>query len=194
MINCKSSRFKLIAIIFILTNIFVVQNAQGDDDKDRKYGIRAGFQSSEFVKDGGVDYDARSGFYIGGYRVNKIMPTLSLQTGLEYVQCGATGDPDYEFRLNYLSLPLSLRFKLGPVFILGGVNANFKVAESLEIAGQEVEIVSENESPLMDVPLHAGLGVNILFLAVEARYHYGLVELDEGYHNSYLQLGLALHF
>lgn len=164
------------------------------EDGHKKNGIRAGYQSANILKENGDEFDPRSGFYIGYYRVTKIVPLLSFQSGLEYIQCGATGDLDSEVRLNYLSIPLSARLKLGPVFVLGGVNANFKIVEELEVAGVEVDINADNESPFMDVPVHVGVGVNFLFLCAEARYHYGLVELNDGYHNSYLQVGLGLHF
>ena len=51
------------------------------------------------------------------------------------------------------------------------------------------------KSNVFDMPLQVGLGVKILMLSLEARYNWGLLDLnDEGAKNQYFQLGLAVFF
>ena len=93
--------------------------------------------------------------------------------------------------LNYLDIPLYLKVKIGPVFGLVGSGVNFKLSES----GYTNSTTPGNEkSSGVDVPFFLGAGAKIFFLTVEARYQWGLVNINNGIHNQYLQLGAAVSF
>ena len=111
--------------------------------------------------------------------------------GLHGIQMGGEKDR----MLHYISLPNYLKFKLGPAFLLGGVAPSFKVAVKVKVGGENVNPLDANKSNWFDIPAFAGGGVKILFITVEARYHWGLVKLnDDGYMNQYFQLGAGFSF
>lgn len=79
--------------------------------------------------------------------------------------------------LHWVSIPNYLKLKLGPIFALGGVAPSFKVAEPIYEDGEMVKPMEDDKSAWFDIPAFAGLGVKILFITVEARYHWGLLDL-----------------
>jgi hypothetical protein len=45
-----------------------------------------------------------------------------------------------------------------------------------------------------DLPLHFGAGVKFTDILLEARFHYGFLDVNQGNRNAYLQVGLAYSF
>jgi hypothetical protein len=167
-----------------------------DENKDRIGGIRAGYNAASMYMDDN-EYpisEVHTGFYAGFYRDNKIIPLLHFGTGLEYVQNGVQFNADNKRTLHYLSMPIDLRVKVGPVFALGGISPSFKVAEKVIEVGTPRNPGSDDKSAIFDAPLYIGAGVKILFFTVEARYHWGLLEVYNGYYNRYFQIGAGLSF
>ena len=114
-------------------------NAQDDKDADRVGGIRAGWHNAGMYKNGNMvpDADPLQSFYVGQFRDNKIIPVLHFSSGLEYFQNGVQFDSDNKQVLHYLSIPLSLKAKIGPVFAQTGFAPSFKVGEKIIINGNE---------------------------------------------------------
>jgi hypothetical protein len=161
--------------------------------QERRSGFRAGYvlSASEL---GGTS--ALHGFYVGFAHDNPIGQSKLLwwHGGTEYTQAGWEFTGDTFHRLHYISLPGALKVKLGPVFIQGGIALNFKVAERVYIDGVDAK-TDDNKSKIFNLPVHAGLGVMLGPVMVEARYNYGLLQVhDDGYHVGYLQLGAGLLF
>ena len=50
------------------------------------------------------------------------------------------------------------------------------------------------KSNWFDAPVFLGAGVKIFFVSVEARYHWGLIEVRNGLKSQYFQLGAAVSF
>lgn len=114
--------------------------------------------------------------------------------GTEYTQAGWEFTDDTFHRLHYLSLPSALKVKLGPGFVQGGLALNFKLAERVYIEGEDAK-TDDNKSKFFNLPVHAGLGLMLGPVMVEARYNYGLLQVhNDGYHVGYLQLGAGLLF
>ena len=181
---------KRIAISTLLVALvtLVSLNAQ-----ERKSGIRAGYLRSASELDG---TSALDGFYVGFAHDRPVGQSkiLWVHGGTEYTQAGWEFTSDTFHRLHYLSLPSALKVKLGPVFIQGGLALNFKLAERVYIEGADAK-TDENKSRIFNLPVHAGLGLMLGPVMVEARYNYGLLKVhDDGYHVGYLQLGAGLLF
>ncbi len=168
-------------LIVFLSLLFVPAYSQ-----DKDFGIRAGWQSATTFNDGDKVQGAQNSLYVGVFRVRPIGgKVLSWVGGLEYSQQGHK-DNDRNFRkIHYISLPASLRLKIGPAHALGGANVNFRVAEKVEVDGEDID----NNSNFLDIALHLGAGFNFGRLGVEARYHWGLMDVNDGNRNKYLQLG-----
>lgn len=175
-------------VIFSLT--LVIAFALSADLKAQKLvGFRAGWHNAVLSGSSLEDYP-NNNFYIGAYRNNKFGGIFAFHTGLEYFQNGAKKDDNNYRKLHYISVPLGLRVKLGPVFALAGPALNFKVGESSRYLGQSID--ADDKAAFFDLPAFIGAGVKFLMFTVEARYAVGLLEVNDGVRNQYFQLGLGL--
>ena len=187
---------KSIYLIILIINCISISVFAKDTEKKNNSGIRGGFQSSTLVMDGATPYEANSlnSFYVGFFNENKIVPMLHFGKGLEYFQNGIAYSSNSERILHTLSVPLYFKFKIGPVFALGGAGANFKVSEKFTAGDYEVSPSDATKSNWFDIPVFLGAGVKILFITVDARYHWGLLDVRNGLHSRYFQLGAAVSF
>lgn len=157
-------------------------------------GIRFGYHSAALYENGDMlpGTEHLQNFYIGFFRDNKLIPALHLGTGIEYFQNGGKVDNDNKLVLHYLSVPLHIKAKLGPVFALTGFAPSFKVSEKVFVNG--TNSTPDEKSKGFDVPFYLGAGVKFLFITVEARYHWGIIELNNGVKSQYLQIGAGISF
>ena len=170
----------------------------GQDNKESQKlgGVRAGWHYA-FLEEEGAKPDTASAlnsFYVGFFRDTRIVPVLHFGSGLEYFQNGMEFPNNSSRVLHTVSIPLDLKVKLGPVFALGGIAANFKVSEKLKIDGEYVTLLDSNKTNWFDLPVFVGAGLKILFITIEARYHWGLLEARDGLYNRYFQLGAGISF
>ncbi len=160
-----------------------------------RFGIRGGYQVGNLFVDGDAMENNFNTFYLGVFKEVKLLPLIRIGTGLDYLQNGTFEDSDNKINLHYLSAPLYLKLKVGPVFALAGAAANFKVGEKWTISGSKI---SGFDSKSFDLPVFAGLGVKFAFLTIEARYYYGTTTINDdaisvtkGAHNEFFQIGLG---
>lgn len=182
---------RLLVICLAIAISGISSNLKAEEGPDGK-GIRAGYQNSFFRIDGDKAFDdPYNNFYIGFFRSNNIVPMLKWDSGIEYFQVGGkTGDA--ELKLHYLSIPLSLKLKLGPVYGVGGVNGAIKLGGTSDF---EALGAGANDFSTFDAGAHIGLGFKFLMLGVEARYNWGLVnQTDNDLRSEYLQIGAVLFF
>ena len=171
-------------------------SAYAQDDKPKKNGIRVGFHSASMV-DAGSEPDtanALNSFYVGFFRSKKVASILHFDSGIEYFQNGLKYTGNSKRTLHTVSIPLDLRLKIGPVYALGGAAINFKVSESYDIGDNSYPPTDNDKSNWFDVAAFAGAGVKIWILSVEARYHWGLIEVRDDLYNRYFQIGAAVSF
>ena len=186
--------YKTIAISFLCLLTYSCF-AQKDDDKDRHLlpnGLRGGYQWSNLENDSESAADNLDGFYVGYVRKIKLIPLIHIETGLEYMLAGAKQTDNSKLQIHYIVLPAQGVLKIGPFVGMAGVNANFKVGEKLTVNGQTVD--RDDKAAVFDFAVDGGLGFNILMFTIEARYYWGLIEVENGWYNRYAQLGLKLHF
>jgi hypothetical protein len=185
-----------ILLIIILVLGPYMAHAQGDKSSNKVGGIRAGYHAATLVlRDSDVDTtNVLGGFYAGFYRDNKVASILHIGTGLEYFKNGTEYSKKSSRVLHTISVPVSLKVKLGPVFALGGIGANFKVSEKLVYNDTNYDLSDDQKSNWFDAPAFLGAGVKLWFLTLEARYHWGLIEANNGYYNRYFQLGAGISF
>jgi hypothetical protein len=187
----KQFFYPFILIAFIAFTTETVQ-AQGK----RNIGIRAGYQISGLFE--GSDRLAGTsnygGFYAGAFKEKKIIPFLHWGVGLEFCKNGAELADNSRQVINYLGVPVYLKAKVGPVYALLGVQPKVKIGEKIIINDETTNPTDEQKSKTFDLPAFGGLGVNILIVSLEARYHYSMIETNHGARNAYLQFGATLHF
>lgn len=181
--------------LFLMLGTYSMQ-AQEGRSKNRVGGIRAGYHAATMaLKDSDVDTtNVLGGFYAGFYRDNQVASILSIGTGLEYFKNGAEYSENSSRALHTISVPVSLKVNLGPIFALGGIGANFMVSEKLVYNDTNYDIPEGQKSNWFDAPAFLGAGVKLWKLVIEARYHWGLLEVNDGYYNRYFQLGAGISF
>ena len=157
----------------------------------QSHGVRAGFQASGQFEGSDQQFGTLNTFYVGVFRNDDIAPFLDWHKGIEYMQAGFYSDDDNFRRIHTISVPIALRAKLGPVFALAGLGANFRVGETFELLGTDV-LDDDSKANFFDLPLLLGAGVKIAIITIEARYGYGLLEVNDGINNAYLQLGVGV--
>ena len=171
--------------VFLLFSLAL--KAEGDT---KIGGVRAGYQYSTMAPSA-YSIDPLSSFYVGVFKNNKIVPGLHWTAGLEYFQTGYYKNADNQRVMGTLSVPVNIKVKAGPFFFLGGFSANVKLSEEYKIGGLD----GPTNANAFDLPLHGGLGFRIAIINFEARYHYGMLKVDDsGTKNQYLQLGLGVSF
>lgn len=173
---------KHLLIFTIAMSLFLFQSMAQDN------GIRAGYNWAGTFNDGNQVASNLDNFYVGFFRNNKFGGIFALHTGLEYLQNGWSGNGTKRVA-HTLSVPVGLRVKLGPLFALGGAGLNFNVSEKNE--GLAAAMPKNN---VFDLPLFLGLGFKIAIVSIEARYNWGVVDVNSlGNQNQYFQLGAGLH-
>jgi hypothetical protein len=188
-------KLKLLCVVLLASSLTFSVVAQ-DKGNNRVGGIRLGYHGAGMFMESDM-YPGSEGlgtFYAGLFRDNQIISLLHFGTGLEYFQNGIKFSGDNKRALYYLSIPLDLKLKLGPVFALTGLAPSFKVAERVVVDGNSSKPGSDDKSAWFDAPFFVGGGLKILFITIEVRYHWGLIDVYEGYNNRYLQIGAGLSF
>lgn len=173
-------------IVFLACLIAISATSFNVLAQDKKFGIRAGYQTSFLSSDGEKVNSSKSGFYAGVYRDTKIFSFLNFNSGLEYSQLGGSKFDSNDYTLNYVGIPLGLKVKIGPLYAQGGTGFNVKVAESGAPATYDTK--------WFDIPAYVGAGFNILFMSIEARRTWGLTDIANGLNNNGFQLGLNMRF
>jgi hypothetical protein len=120
-----------------------------------------------------------------------MVPMLYFYSAFEYYQTGSKANDNNKLVLHYLSVPIALKLKIGPMQGFAGVHGALRVSSKMTILG--VSSSAEGYSSF-DAGAFAGLGIRVLFIGAEAKYNWGLVNIKDGYKNNFWQAGLTLWF
>ena len=98
-------------------------------------------------------------------------------------------------KLAYISIPLHLKAKIGPVGALGGISPAFRVFAS-EVLNGDPNPDAGSDYNVFDTTVYLGGSFKFLFLGVDIRYHWGLTSArkDGNYKNRFLQVGGNIYF
>lgn len=176
----------LLAICLQSSNLF------GQDDEEKLYkGIRFGYQTSNLSESSSDDLSSFYAGIFGGHAIGH-GTFFSIYTGLEYYQTGTHHDNDNEIVLSYLSLPINLRGRIGPVYAFLGINPSLKIGEKVKVLGADVSDLTEISA--FDMGSQFGLGAKIAFIGIEVKYNLGFIDIFDGNTTSHLQAGLCVYF
>ena len=180
---------KLLFLVIMISAYSVTTYAGG------KYGLRAGYQASNIYNNGSsFNSNTLNAFYVGMFAEQRIVPMLFFGSGSEYSQVGTMENNDMKSMLHYVSIPTYLKLKVGPVYAIGGAAASFKVYEKHYY--KDIPQDPYANAGWFDIPVYAGVGIQILVFRIEARYNWGTFDLysapNDGYKSQYLQFGVAI--
>lgn len=180
--------------VIILLSFFVIGLTPSFAGEKIDKGIKAGWQYSNLYKDGESLFgDPYSSFYVGFFSNKKFLKTklVQLNSALTYYQIGSKSGDSLSLKLHYLNVPVSLKVKLGPLYVFGGLNGAIKLGGEKKIIDQEFDV---KDFTTFDAGVFAGIGVKISIIGLEVKYDWGLVEVNNGYKTQYLQVGLMVYF
>lgn len=158
-----------------------------------KFGIKGGINFSNLYVSNVQNENLKVGLNAGVFAKLPVFKGLSIQPELLYSNKGAKdtynnfaqGSGEYRFNLNYIETPLLMVFNLTPNFSLSGggyaaylVSANVKDLHSDgTITG--VQDLNADNFNRVDYGLVGGLGVDIGYVTLGARYNYGLKNIGQ---------------
>ncbi|QCK16942.1 porin family protein [Mangrovivirga cuniculi] len=155
------------------------------------YGVKGGFNASNFYADEVDDKNARYGFHAGFFSQWEINEGLGLQAELLYsgkgnssTYSGGTLDQEVDFNMHYIDLPVMAVIKLGDAAeIHGGIYGGYLVGSDVTSdgdLGEFSESVDKDNFNSFDWGFLAGLGVNIgENFQVGARYNLGMAKIAD---------------
>ena len=176
----------------LLVFVVVLMVVSGPLSAKNRRGIRFGYIDSKLDKGSAGLFDqGYNSFYVGFYNDQRIIPMLYFSSGLDYYQSGSKKSDDVKLVLHYISVPLALKLKVGPLHGIGGIHGAVKVSSKLTIGN---ESGSAKDFGSFDAGAFLGAGIQILIISAEIKYNWGLVDIYNGYKNNFMQAGLTLSF
>jgi opacity protein-like surface antigen len=167
-------------------------------------GIKGGLNFSTVEGDNYDSPDGRTSFYVGLLAEAPITERFSLQPEVFYSRqgfdvAGPSNDPDIQFQLDYIQVPLLLKiYLLDGLNIQAGPQFGFKVNEELDFSPASSEDGFDNDSLKdFDFQVTGGLEYKLLeAFFVQARYTYGFSEVLENMdaHNGVFSAGVGFVF
>lgn len=178
-----------------LAMLFAVVAVSGASAQSFKFGPKAGLNVSNYTG-GNIDSEALVGFHLGGLLNFGIGNVFSIQPEVLFSTQGAKiKSDDYEFKTNYVSIPVMLKARTGfGLYFEAGPQVAFKTGEK-NIGSQTISDFAND----LDVAGGVGLGYQAGFgLGIGARYVQGLskvgtlneASLKGDVKNSIIQLSL----
>lgn len=159
-----------------------------------QYGVKAGLNMANVSGDID-DTKMKLGFMIGGFANYGINEQLSVQPELMFAQAGCKMeilDEDVKFSLNYLVLPVMVKYSFGNINLQAGPQFGFLL--SAESDGDDIK----DNMKTMDLGLNIGAGYQMDKIGVDLRYSIGLSNVsdmeDTDVKNRGIQLQLSYKF
>ena len=205
-------------IIFgVLLAVSNLINAQKTQDKPISFGVKGGYNLSS-MKFFDEKLDSKSYFYAGIVAEQTLSPKFGLQAEVLYTQLGGkvaystvaligseiveTGDTTFEYRLNQIQVPISVKYYIIPnLSASAGMNFGFNISTKAESKNAIIGTDKRNYDGIKTLSLFPFLGaeykINDQFF-VDARYNFNFIEVNKN--NSipvkvgFLQAGVGYRF
>lgn len=167
---------KLLILTLCCFTLNSLQAQSKKDDKPHKLTFIAGWNYSKYV--GGPEAtdksDYKSGLILGLNKDVKLTPFIWMNGGLLYYQNGAETDQG-TYRFDYLTIPVGVKVRLGPVYAMGGVYGAYRLTG--KIGDSKVDQKDFNR---LDFGTYAGAGIRILIFSLNLKYNWGLSDVTNG--------------
>ena len=155
------------------------------------FGIKAGLNFSNFSGDDTEDLKGLTSFHVGVLKEFIITKNVSFQPELLFSTQGVKVEKmDDDYKLNYFTLPLMVKFYINDAF-------SVHAGPQLSLLAGETKDVLPIEGKTFEYGLAGGLEYTISGgLFIQARYCMGLSEIskDADVKNSVIQLSLGYFF
>jgi hypothetical protein len=179
---------KQLFVVLAVVGVFGATEARAQDRGGVRVGLNLANLSGNDTSDLG-DTDTRSGLVVGLFGVVPLNEHFAFQPEVLFSQQGAKledGSDDATIKLDYLQIPLLARIRLGmspsaPVHALFGPSFGFRTNAEVDVNGETIDDNDEfeDQTESFDIGLVAGVGVNAGPAVVDARYMWGLRNIDK---------------
>jgi hypothetical protein len=148
-------------------------------------GVRIGVNFATLSTDDDQDFNpkTRTGLVVGLYGVVPVNDIFAFQPEVLFSQQGAKaedGGEEATLKLDYVQIPALARIRLGrtsPAFLLVGPTFGFNTRAESEFNGETEDFKDEVKGN--DVGLVTGIAINAGPAVVDARYTWGLMNIDD---------------
>jgi hypothetical protein len=164
-----------------------------DEQNEWAYSLKGGINFAELVGDDALPLSRRKVGYSLGFAVS-----MPLKKGFYFspeflwsVQ-GESSESNGKYTLNYLNVPLLLKWKEKKFYSELGLQMGFITISSEDGVPEEYQLEEDLES--FELALNAGVGYAIFEdLSIGLRYTHGITTIVEGYEiwNSVIYVGIA---
>ena len=186
----------LTAIILLMLGTTGVVNAQqpttANPSSLAKFGIKGGVNFSNLYTEDVDDENVLTGFNLGAFVELPLTTSLSFQPEISYTTKGAeneynnaTASGRVKFRLNYIEVPVLLKFNITSGFnVHFGPYAAFLIDSKITNEDSDGSInfedeVDDDDLNKIDFGLAAGIGIDFGNIGIGARYNYGLTTVGK---------------
>ncbi len=179
-------------LVLLGTTLVNAQDRIATSGSSTKFGIKGGVNFSNLYTEDVTDENVLTGFHLGAFVELPLTAAISLQPEVAYSTKGAENEYDnatasgrVKFRLNYIEVPVLLKFNITNRFNLhAGPYVAFLVDSKItdEDSDGDVnfeEAVDEDDLNKVDLGLAAGLGLDFGNIGIGARYNYGLTTVGK---------------
>ena len=153
------------------------------------FGVKGGFNLSTIAFDpSDVEWGTRFGVVAGGFVALPLNSRLTIQPEGLFSQKGGTAEIDdieASIRLTYLEVPVLAKYAVwtggGRSFSLfGGPSMAFNLSSdtSATVGGEEIDVDIDEDVETFDFGIAAGLEYAIGRFSIDARYTFGLTNLN----------------
>ena len=188
--NFKTSVMKKATLTLLATIIAAVVLPAQAQYLDPSLAIKGGLNYSKLYIDEAETEDGRVGFHAGIAANFPVSEVFSIQPELLYSTRGVEAEYDInnfegenEFNLNYIDLPLMLKFKFAGIFnIHAGGYAGYLIDANVSTTNQTGTVqvdLDTDDFNRWDYGVSAGLGVEVWRTEIGARYNLGLSEIAD---------------
>jgi len=201
---------KKILLLFLLLLITQITHAQISG------GVKGGINFSN-INDENIDYNSKTGFYLGGFVNIKFAKQFAFQPEILFSMQGAVKENfetnslmgnqiisvnyfDVDNKLYYINIPLLIKY-----YFLGKLNFEFGpqigFAVKNEVQAKSEEFGTQIGEPDTNIDMGIDIGLEYQFykgLSIDARYNKGLTNIgkdsDWGNKNSVISFGVSYLF
>lgn len=169
----------IIAVIAVFS--FTSVNAQ-----DVKFGVKAGVNFASITGDDTENFDMRTSYHVGAVVEIGISERFSFQPELLYSAQGTKakeGEVEIAFKLDYLNLPLIVKYYLAEGFSLEvGPYVGLLMSAKIEAEGPGGSVDQDIKDSLNDIDFGFNTGIAYKLengLSFGARYNLGLFNIND---------------
>lgn len=199
-------KLTFICLLFIGTQLAFAQTS---------FGLKAGINFSK-INDDIVDYDFKTGFYVGGFANIKFAEKFAFQPEILFSAQGAkkedfeistligtqivTYNTEIDTKLYYINIPLMFKYyPLKKLNLEAGPQIGFAIKNEITTKSEEFGTESGEPNSNIDIGLNFGLEYNLYKgLGIGARYNLGLNDIVKDSNtknkNSVISLGISYAF